>query len=87
MRGTGGRVRGAKRSGPSAAFRLSVSGSGEVHQGAPGKNGLVIVTLGKTSESVWTVPSGTTISNDVDILDTPIRHQQSMLEIPGLPIA
>jgi CHRD domain len=35
-----------------------------IHQGKPGENGPVLVTLMKTSEGVWAVPFGSTITED-----------------------
>jgi CHRD domain len=36
--------------------------SAHIHQGAPGQNGPVIVTLVKVDDNTWAVPSGTTLS-------------------------
>jgi hypothetical protein len=33
-----------------------------IHQGAPGQNGTVIVTLTKVDDNTWAVPSGTTLT-------------------------
>jgi hypothetical protein len=37
--------------------------AGHIHQGAAGQNGPVIVTLVKTSNDVWSVPVGTSLSD------------------------
>jgi CHRD domain len=35
-----------------------------IHLGAPGKNGPPIITLTKTSENVWSVPAGATLTDE-----------------------
>jgi len=35
-----------------------------IHQGAPGQNGPVVVTLVKVADGVWTVPGGTVFTDD-----------------------
>jgi hypothetical protein len=35
-----------------------------IHEGAPGKNGPVIVPLSKTSDNIWSVPAGAKLTDD-----------------------
>jgi hypothetical protein len=40
-----------------------VGAAAHIHQGAPGQNGPVIIPLTKTAENVWSVPSGTKLTD------------------------
>lgn len=62
--GNGAIAVGSDRSVRGSVTTLGISGiSAHIHEGAPGKNGPVVIPLVKTSDGVWSVPAGSKLTD------------------------